>query len=155
MAYGHARWGGRISLSRDIIHSDARWRTQIHELLHTFSVGLTPSSYSQFRGWEEGTVEQLQRYFRPLVLSRLSLPIPSRFFEAAEREHPSNRYIETLDGLRVLLGRSSPEFFVSLLDVPLADRASYVLESRRGLPPERQEDFRHQFAASFSLMRGR
>ena len=151
LAYGHARWGGRISLSRDIIQSDARWRTQIHELLHTFSVGLMPDAYSQFRGWEEGVVEQLQRHFRPLVLARLSLPIPDHFFAALEREHSANRYIETLNVMGVLLRQPSPGFFISLLGIPLVDRPAYVLEARHTLPVERQAEFRRYFASSFSL----
>lgn len=154
MAYGHARWGGRIAVSRDIIQSDARWRTQIHELLHTFSVGLTPDAYSQFRGWEEGTVEQLQRHFRPLVLGRLSLPIPDHFFAAVEKEHSANRYIETLNAMGGLLGQPSPGFFISLLGIPLANRPAYVLESGHTLPVDRQAEFRRYFASSFSLMRG-
>ncbi|MBA2679155.1 MAG: hypothetical protein H0U76_12255 [Ktedonobacteraceae bacterium] len=39
---GKALWNGRISINRGLAKSELRWRTEIHEALHLFSVGLSP-----------------------------------------------------------------------------------------------------------------
>ena len=91
--YGKALWSGGIVLNRRVAASEARWRTEIHEPLHTFSPGLTASAYLTLPGWEEGIVEQLQRSLRPGILARLSVRVPDEVFIAVEAGHEYNRYI--------------------------------------------------------------
>lgn len=82
--YGQAHWDGSIRLNRSLAQTELRWRTMIHEALHHLSVGLTPTSYSDLRGWEEGTVEQLQRLIRDEVLDALAVSVPPDMFYNAE-----------------------------------------------------------------------
>lgn len=55
--FGKASWSGRVVINRKVAQSDLRWRTEIHEVLHLFSVGLTSTAYAELLGWEEGVVE--------------------------------------------------------------------------------------------------
>ena len=63
------RWACDVLVNTDIVNSPVRWRTYIHETLHSVSVGLSEGDFSRFRGWEEGVVEQTQRLLRERVLS--------------------------------------------------------------------------------------
>lgn len=72
-----------IIINAELSEKDLRWRTLIHEMLHTFSAGYQPLDYASFRGWEEGIVEQLQRVLRPatscyVLLCSLNLVWQSR-----------------------------------------------------------------------------
>ncbi len=55
---GAAHYDGSISVS-ELVYSepDLRWRTMIHEALHTFSPPYTRLEYNAAQGWEEGAVE--------------------------------------------------------------------------------------------------
>lgn len=78
-----SRWSGVLEVDTNLLHAGAkgfdcririrhdifldpsfRWRTLLHELLHSFSPAYSPSEYRMFLGWEEGVVEQMQRLFR-------------------------------------------------------------------------------------------
>ena len=153
-AYGKARWSGGIVLNRGVAASEARWRTEIHELLHTFSPGLTANNYLTLPGWEEGIVEQLQRSLRPGILTRLSVRVPDVVFVVVEAEHEYNRYIAALDKLVTILNELGETFYRELLAVPLKDRPAAVIQRGRQLPADQFRAFQREFALAFSILRG-
>lgn len=69
-----------IVINAALANIDVRWRTLIHELLHTYSVGYDSQSYQEFRGWEEGVIEQLQRQLRPAILDQLNIAVVEEAF---------------------------------------------------------------------------
>ena len=153
-AYGKARWSGGIVLNRGVAASEARWRTEIHELLHTFSPELTASSYLSLPGWKEGIVEQSQRSLRADILTRLSVTVPDGVFGAVEAGHEYNRYISALDKLVTILNESGEVFCRELLAVPLKDRPAAVIQRGRQLPSDQFRVFQREFALAFSILRG-
>lgn len=67
---GEKRWGCDILFHADLTNNPLRWRTLLHEVLHSVSAGMTEQDYRRFRGWEEGVVEWLQRRWRPNCCNR-------------------------------------------------------------------------------------
>lgn len=105
---GVARYDGTIGINEIVnAHPDERWRTLLHEALHTFSTGLNRADYAKHRGWEEGAVEQIQRQLRPTVLHMIGVTVSEDALQQREASHPYNRYITLLEGLRVLLARTT------------------------------------------------
>ena len=152
--YGRARWNGRIAINHQIAQNDLRWRTEIHEALHLFSVGLTPQDYLDFQGWEEGVVEQLQRLFRPHILHSLHVAIPEEVFAAEEATHEYNRFILALEKLRGIVNEPIMPFYMTLLAAPLVSRSSLVIQAGRQLPANQFRGFQRDFALAFSVLRG-
>ena len=58
-----------ITVVESILQDDQRWRTLLHEGLHSVSVGLMRDSYDRFAPWEEAVAESLQRLYRPFCSS--------------------------------------------------------------------------------------
>ena len=113
------QWGCSILVNSSIVDDPIRWRTLIHEMLHSVSVGTNEENYKRLRGWEEGVVEQLQRLLRPEILFRLNIAVPETTFTPAEAIWPYNSYIAAMERLRNYLK-------ADLLRTPLADRLSYA-----------------------------
>ncbi len=153
--YGQALWDGSISINHSLAQTDLRWRTLIHEALHHFSAGLTPTSYFELPGWEEGSVEQLQRILRSEILFSLGVSVARPIFEAVENNHKVNKHIEALESLRNALGEPIPGFYDSLLTMPLKIRPAGIIELGRQLPPDDYYNFQRVFALAFSRLRGR
>ena len=109
-----------IVINAGIAGQDTRWRTLIHEMLHTFSAGYQPLDYTAFRGWEEGVVEQLQRLLRPGVLRALSLAVEEELFVAVEQSHDYAEYVEVLEKMRNALGVEPLVFYRASLLYPSA-----------------------------------
>lgn len=145
-----SRWSGRVELvpeaefkgrkrpicdiqiDADSVTKETRWATLIHEALHSISVGYNSSDFRQFRGWEEGIVEQLQRIFRPAILGKLGIALANDVFDAEEEAHAFNGYIAALESLRLTLNESASaqgkqEFYLDLLALPISDRPDSVL----------------------------
>lgn len=152
-SFGKALWNGRINIDRTLAKTDLRWRTQIHEALHLFSVGLNSSSYSQLRGWEEGVIEQLQRKLRASTLSTLNVSVPEDIFLAVENRHYYNSFISALEEIREALREPAEAFYLRLLATPLTERPAGVVELSRRLTTEETISFRRIFALSFSILR--
>ncbi len=134
---GKMSWQGNISINRRLALSELRWRTEIHEALHTLSEGLTPSNYLDMTGWEEGVVEQLQRSLRPAILAKVGVKVQESVFLAVEQGHEYNLYIAALENLRETLGLPEREFYVRLLETPLMQRPMNVIaagQKLRGVP---------------------
>ena len=135
---GAAHYDGSLSLSEyAYADPDLRWRTMLHEALHTFSPPYSHSEYIAARGWEEGVVEQVQRLLRPQVLSALQVIVREEVIAEVERDHPYNVYILTLEDLRQRLGDSPMGFYGLLLSTPLPKRP--VLLRRSSILLEDQE----------------
>ena len=151
--YGKALWSGHISLGRQIAQNDLRWRTMIHEALHLFSAGLTPMTYLELRGWEEGVVEQLQRLLRRDILYSLQVSVPVDMFLSAEKHHRYNGFVSAFEDMREFLGEPSAEFYLNLLATPLKERPAEMMAASTRLSAEDSITFRRVFALSFSILR--
>ena len=146
-----SRWSGRVELVPDaefkgrkrqrcdiqidagLAAQDERWPTLIHEALHSISAGYNANDFRDFRGWEEGAVEQLQRMFRPVVLARLGVFLPENAFDAGDEAHSFNDCIAALENLRRLLKETTLpdvtqlDFYLDLLGLPIKERANSIL----------------------------
>ncbi|MGI4790963.1 MAG: hypothetical protein ACRYFS_19210 [Janthinobacterium lividum] len=152
--YGKALSNGIIMISREIVSSELRWRTELHEALHHFSIGLSATSYLDLPGWEEGIVEQLQRTLRHPVFNDLGIDAPPSVFAVIETDHQFNRYIKALESMRVALRQPLLEYYVMLLWTPLKARPAHLVDLGRLLPSGDFRDFQRVFALSFSVLRG-
>ena len=141
-----SRWSGRVEIMPNaefkgqkrpicdiridaaLAAKDERWSTLIHEALHSISAGYNSSDFRDFRGWEEGVVEQMQRLFRPVIFARLGITLAAEVFYPAEEAHPFNRYIAAIEALRLslwknaTLDRTQQDFYLDLLAVPIRER---------------------------------
>ena len=126
LAMAQKEWSCAIAVNEIILGEDSRWRSLLHEMLHSVSVGMNREDYTRLKGWEEGVVEQVQRQIRPLVLSRLDVNIPEEVFVPFELNWPYNRYISALEEIRSYLGYPLDSFYLALLRTPLAERIAYV-----------------------------
>ena len=139
---GAARYDGSIGVSETVFADfNLRWRTLIHEALHTFSPRYTHMTYLGMIGWEEGVVEQMQRLLRPAVLTALQVVISEEAVSAVEQVHPYNKYIAVLEDLRLRLGEDQERFYSTLLATPLSDRATLMRQSGILLDEQDRQEF--------------
>lgn len=146
-------WNCDISLVDLLASKDERWRSLLHEALHSVSVGHREQDYRQFRGWEEGVVEWLQRRYRPGILNRMGVSIPAETFVGAEVAWLFNPAIEALQRIAAQLPIASElAFFEILLRTPLKDRLAFVQAwgVREAQDPKQ---FMRVLAASSSVLR--
>ncbi|MDQ2686861.1 MAG: hypothetical protein M3Y28_03235 [Armatimonadota bacterium] len=120
------RWICDIVVNTGIVEQPSRWRTYLHEILHSVSVGTNEADLRRFRGWEEGVVEWWQRRLRPQVLSRIQISVPETTFSPLEVSWPYNPYLEALHVLQQASGVEDQLFYVDLLRIPLAERLAYT-----------------------------
>jgi len=121
-------WNCRIVVLDRIVEDDLRWRTLIHEALHSVSVGNREADYRVFHGWEEGVVESLQRLYRPDILKHMGISISEAVFAEAEKEWIYEPYIAALHRLSAELPSISERTFLeTLLQTPLAQRPAAML----------------------------
>ncbi len=152
--FGRKPFSCRIVLNQQLANNPIRWRTLIHEALHSFSAGYNSQDYQLWRGWEEGVVEQLQRLLRPSILDRLNIRIDEAIFQEAEVDYVFNRYIETLEHLREAIGTTSLQtFYITLLSTKIKDRAGFILSSRFQFPLEEQAAFVKLFSTANSVLK--
>lgn len=146
-ALAEKAWSCEIRLAQALALSPLRWRTLIHEMLHSVSVGTNEEAYKRFIGWEEAVVEQLQRLLRPRILTRLAVSVPEALFVEVERHWRYNVYIEAMESLRQSLAQDDLSFYLELLQIPLADRLSHTY-FRSGT-----REYRRLFAAASGKLR--
>ena len=124
-----SRWSGTLELVPDadfkgkkpfrcdvLIHADLagqpyRWTTLIHEMLHSVSAGYARDDYQDLQGWEEGVVEQIQRFLRPRILVQLRVSVEEETadaFRQIEEGHAYNDFIAAIERLRVLVSDGTP-----------------------------------------------
>lgn len=123
-------WSCAITVLDPVTTVPGRWRTLIHEALHSVSAGLTAQSYTQFSLWEEAVVENLQRLYRPAILRSLGVDAPEALFQAEEGNWRFNTALEAMLQIGAALaetGMSQTEFLERLLRTPLADRKATAL----------------------------
>lgn len=130
-----------------------RWRTLIHEMLHTFSEGYHPLDYMAFRGWEEGTIEQLQRILRPVLLVKLGIKVDEAVFTAVETGHEYVEYVQALEGMREALGEEPTGFYSRLLAVPIRDRRRSVFEQGMALAAAERSAFLRAYSSGDALLK--
>lgn len=153
-AFGRKPFSCRIVLNENLADQSVRWRTLIHEALHSFSAGYNREDYQAWRGWEEGVVEQLQRLLRPSVLARLSITVDAVVFKEAEVDYLFNKHIEALEQLReVTDAQEVQEFYLDLLMTRIKDRPGLILSRRFQLPPEEQAAFIGLFSRANSVLK--
>ncbi len=153
-AFGRKPFSCRIVLNESLADQPVRWRTLIHEALHSFSAGYNSQDYQAWRGWEEGVVEQLQRLFRPAVLARLSVRVDAVVFNEAEVDYLFNKHIEALEQLRKATdSRAVHEFYLDLLASKIKDRPGLILSRRFHLPLEEQVTFVELFSRANSVLK--
>ena len=116
-----------ILLDAAVAQRPVRWRTLIHEVMHSVLAGYTRADYDVLIGWEEGTVEQLQRLLRRQVLDALGVDVPEGVLVEAEANYPFNPYIDALEDVRNALEMPSPDFYIRLLNTPIGQRPGSML----------------------------
>jgi hypothetical protein len=131
LLYGKKRVSCTICLRADVLSGQGalRWREMIHELLHALSVGYSLAAWRDFRVWEEGAVEKLQRLLRGQVLQGLGIELDEALeaeFRRLDAESEYNGYVQRLEQYQETLGMPPNEFYPWLLNMPLAERASTV-----------------------------
>ena len=132
-----------------------RWSTLIHEVLHTVSAGYVRDDYQDFQGWEEGVIEQLQRLFRPSILSRLQINIDESIFLFIEEDHAYNKFIAALEQLRMTVGKDQEDFYILLLQTPIRDRPALMLNLGSHLQGSARRQFIVNFSAANAALRTR
>lgn len=125
-------WDCGITVVDALIEDNQRWRTLIHEALHSVSVGMNEADYGRFLGWEEGVVEWLQRHWRRQILLTLGVDIPEDRFADIERIWPLNGYLDALETLRAGCGQEPAFFYRTLIRTPLAQRLTMVQAWSKG-----------------------
>lgn len=150
---GKKRFSCGIELHADLANQEVRWLTLIHEVLHSLSVGYVASVYQDFPGWEEGVVEQLQRYFRPLVLAELGILGDTKTFLTVEKSHKYNVYVQALERLRLLIDVEAIPFYLDLLRLPIKQRSVYVYGLGRHFTGNRKFEYLHAFSASNAILK--
>ncbi len=155
-ALGRKPFTCRIVINRSLVNLPVRWRTLIHEALHSFSAGYNRDDYQSLRGWEEGVVEQLQRLLRPSVLTQLSIVADATIFQDAEEDYPFNEYIQVLEQLRIALGpQPIQDFYLTLLATEIKNRPGLILNKRIQLRQDKRYAFIRLFSRANSVLKER
>lgn len=152
-AFGRKPFSCRIVLNERLAADPLRWRTLIHEALHSFSAGYNMTDYQAYRGWEEGVIEQLQRHFRPTVLQRLGISIAETVFQEQDEKHLFNQYLESLEELRFALSLPEEPYYLGLLETAISRRPGYVHDLGAQLSAYDQLGFRRLFAKHSATLR--
>lgn len=153
-AFGRKPFSCQIVLAERLADQPVRWRTLIHEALHSFSAGYNMTDYQASLGWEEGVVEQTQRLLRPEVLEKLDAQVASSVFAAVETAYSFNRYIQAIERMRVALTRDDErEFYLSLLATPINQRHNLIFAQGNRLPGEERIRFMKVFSEANSSLK--
>ena len=143
-----------ILLNANLANAEARWRTLLHEALHSFSQGYNREDFGNFRGWEEGVVEKLQRVLRPAVLSAVAVTVSETVFRVLEEQHLYNAYLNALSELQRYSEKTEQQFYKDLLSTPIRDRPALVYSLSRGMIGQKRVEFLHCFSKSNAVLKG-
>lgn len=146
---------GRIGILRAVWEAGGavRYRTLIHEALHSFSPHFTPAQYQDLSGWEEGVVEQTQRLLRQDALGTMGVRVEEADFMPHDQAHKYVPYITILEGLRRALSQDTPGFYLALLRTPLAARFDHLRALGEQLPEPDQTAFRRALLVANAQLR--
>ena len=145
-------WSCAITVVESVLQDDQRWRTLLHEALHSVSVGLTEPDYQRFRLWEEAVVESLQRLYRPLLFQQLGLGVDEAVFQPFEAVWRHNRAMDALG--RIAAERPevpTRDFLEGMLRTPLSNRPAFVFAWGRQAADF--DHFKRVYAAASGLLR--
>ncbi len=152
--FGRKPFTCRIVINRQIVDQPTRWRTLIHEALHSLSAGYNTTDYQAFLGWEEGVVEQTQRMLRPAVLARLGLQIEEAVFVPVETSYSFNKYIQAIERMRSALhDEDELSFYLRLLTTEIKNRHNFVFSIGNRLPAQERAAFVAMFSATNSVLK--
>jgi len=134
-------WCG-ISLREDVLlDATLRWRTMIHEGLHSVSGAFSPGRPDPMsRRWEEAIVEQMQRLRRQRVLRAAGVEMDDEVFLSADNEHGYNLFIRALEAHRRRQGAEIEAFYLGLLRADAAGRAGMLVAATRALRVQRWQE---------------
>ena len=145
-------WSCGITVVESVLQDDLRWRTLLHEVIHSVSVGLTEPDYHRYAPWEEAVVESLQRLYRPLLFQQFEMDLDEDRFRAFEATW---RYERALGALgRVAAARPevpAQDFLEQMLRTPLPDRPAFAFEWGREAADFDQ--FKRIYAAASGFLR--
>ncbi|MCK4302618.1 MAG: hypothetical protein KAY24_00055 [Candidatus Eisenbacteria sp.] len=132
---GMKEWSCSIVIAGDIAHlgvSQEQWAqgkyhtTLMHELLHSYSPGVSPELYGQRIEWEEGIVEGMTRMMRPALFGAQGIggrsAISDATWERIDGTHGYNKFIRALEVARDMQGVSRQKFYTEMFVTPLYDR---------------------------------
>ena len=145
-------WSCAITVVESVLQDDQRWRTLLHEGLHSVSVGLTEPEYQRLRLWEEAVVESLQRLYRPLLFQRLGLDVDESAFQPFESVWRHNRALAALG--QIAAERPDVplrDFLEAMLRTPLPKRPAFAFAWGRQAADF--DHFKRVYAAASSLLR--
>ena len=115
-------WNCGITLHLTVLDNPGLLGTLIHEMLHSVSVGMTPSSFAKYAGFEEGVIEWFTRQLGPQIASITNAGTP---FTQRTAFGP---YVEALEHLRAMTMQNDQNFYLQLLQTPLSERHSTVVQ---------------------------
>lgn len=120
--FGAKPWNCDIVIHQDRLTHPGKYSTLLHEIFHSFSVGLNEPDFQIGVGWEEGTVEACTRLFRNVLLAAASLPPP------VDTRTSYNPELALLEILRLRAQKAEADFYILLLATPLSNREAAVLQ---------------------------
>ena len=130
-----------------------RWRVLIHEALHSVSVGMNAQGYGAYLGWEEATVETLQRQLRPEVLTRLGVTIAEATFVSVEASWLYEGCVRALRQIAAeFIAVLETDFFKTSLKAPLRERKANVFAWGKRTASD-FEAFKRIYAAASGLLK--
>jgi|GEM_PF-750266 len=122
---------GTIVVAPRLIYRKARWRTLIHEMIHSLGVPVSLEDYNEEKGWEEGFVEYAQRQLRPMVMARLGVLYDEEFIQQLEPTWLLQPYVEAVETIVAAIGENGLEICWEILQQPLKKRAAFLILKHR------------------------
>ena len=119
-----------IVIDIGVLNSELRWAIYLHEMLHAFSEGCDNETvYGDFRRWEEGVVEKLERMWRGEFFLDLGISLMQGTLDEItynDLTNPYNAYITPLETIRQILKQSEEDFYTWLLALDIKTRERNV-----------------------------
>jgi hypothetical protein len=122
---------GTIVVIPRLIYRKTRWRTLIHELIHSLGVPVSKADYEKEKGWEEGFVEVVQRRLRPAVMARLGDAYDEAFIAALEPTWAFQSYVDAAEAILAATGEDPLAVCYDVLQQPVAARPAYLIRRFR------------------------
>ena len=145
-------WNCGITVLASVLQDDQRWRTLLHEGLHSVSVGLTEPEHQRYAPWEEAVVESLQRLYRPLLFRQLGLDVDEGRFQSIEATWPYNHAMAALGQIAAERPEvPARDFLEEMLRTPLPDRPAFAFAWGRQAADF--DHFKRVYAAASGLLR--
>ncbi|RYX80478.1 hypothetical protein EON83_28380 [bacterium] len=156
LASGQKSWECQIILAQDLMNQPVKKLcVQIHEGFHALSP-TTKEEYARAPKWEEGAIEGAVRIHRTEVARQLRIGISQSMFEARDKNHPYNRYVDALETMRNALGIGDVRgFYDHLMSIPADKMEDYILSEASLLTGREKENFPRRFAVAKAILEDR